>query len=370
MNNNKVEIGEDYPLVCERCLGPDAYVRMTKVSNGVECKISKRPATLFEWRTSNGIKRSTCVAYDVAAQKNICQVCMSDLTFGLPVGVRDTFLRTALERGIEGISQTFATQPKSRVGQDYLLNQQLALRGNDDEKQLQLQDEASTLAVSSLVAGAQAHMDMKQPAAGKFQLPPICPKWLQTNAPCANQCSKRPCCGAFKFPELTQQKMRDRVEDDLKHARPVEKLALDLLTRLTASSEPKKQKQHTTYTLYVSNLPRNVTEMQVRQAFDKFQGVVGNNIRLANLVAFVEFDSKANAELVLSLNVIKIGDSMAKLAWAKSTSAQEQEEESSNNKKKPRVQQEEATPVVAAARPQALLSAIALRKSKGLDFDL
>jgi hypothetical protein len=39
------------------------------------------------------------VAYDVAAQKNICQACMTDLTFGLPVGVRDTFLRAALEKG-------------------------------------------------------------------------------------------------------------------------------------------------------------------------------------------------------------------------------------------------------------------------------
>lgn len=376
---SSIELGEDYPLVCEKCLGSEGYVRMTKVTHGVECKISKRPATLFEWRAS-GVKRATCVSYEVAAQKNICQVCMTDLTFGLPVGVRDTFLRTALEKGIEGISQQFATQPKSRVGQDYLLNRQLALK-QAGEGQLQLENgqDASDQAVTSLVLGAQAHLDSDGHQHGHFRLPEVCDKWLKNaGKQCLSGCSKRPCCGAIKFPELTQTLIRDKLEDDVRHGRAMDassSLGFEILRKLVQSTaaKPSKSGGNKSFTLYVSNLPKRATEQLVRDAFAKFQGLTKVRVVTAegsnsHPVGFVEFDSRANAEVVLSLSFIQVGaGAKCPLAWAKSS------EPAVPSKKKARTAaavEEEEEVATAPPPPAVLLHALALRKSKGLDVDL
>ncbi|KAH9261118.1 hypothetical protein BASA81_000822 [Batrachochytrium salamandrivorans] len=368
-----IELGEDYPLVCEKCLGSEGYVRMTKVTHGVECKISKRPATLFEWR-ANGVKRATCVSYEVAAQKNICQVCMTDLTFGLPVGVRDTFLRTALEKGIEGISQQFATQPKSRVGQDYLLNRQLALKHAAAGDQLQLENgqDASDQAVTSLVLGAQAHLESGNHQ-GQFRLPEVCDKWLKNAGKrCLAGCPKRPCCGAIKFPELTQTAIRDKLEEDLRHGRQVDTLlGFEILRKLMntdAAIKSKKTSSGHQFTLYVSNLPKGSTEQQVRDAFSRFQGLTKVRVTEGNNpVGFVEFNSQANAEVVLSLSFIQMGvGARCPLAWAKSS---EPPVTTSPHKKKARVVEEEIEKKPATP-PPAVLNALALRKSKGLDVDL
>ena len=184
------ELGRDLPLLCEACLGPSPYVRMTRHPNGVECQITKRPCTMFRWSTGTGGFKTTCVSYEAAASRNMCQACMTDLTFGLPVAVRDAFLRAQAERAKEAGAQPPSQQqqqlavrggagdthalalgsaaaelalsvvtndPKSRVGQDF----QLALREQRaalDPEAARREEEATVdRAVRAVMAGAHAH---------------------------------------------------------------------------------------------------------------------------------------------------------------------------------------------------------------------
>ncbi|EOD05044.1 hypothetical protein EMIHUDRAFT_50616, partial [Emiliania huxleyi CCMP1516] len=56
------------------CLGPNPYVRMLKMPNSRECKISGRPYTAFRWKPGSEARyKETIVAAEVAIAKNVCQ---------------------------------------------------------------------------------------------------------------------------------------------------------------------------------------------------------------------------------------------------------------------------------------------------------
>ncbi|EFJ46954.1 hypothetical protein VOLCADRAFT_61843 [Volvox carteri f. nagariensis] len=101
----------DMPIVCETCLGPNPFVRMQRIEFGGTCHISGRPYTVFRWRPGNDARyKKTVICQEVAKAKNVCQVCLLDLEYGLPVQVRDTAL---------GIKPD--DEPQSDVGKEYKL---------------------------------------------------------------------------------------------------------------------------------------------------------------------------------------------------------------------------------------------------------
>lgn len=40
----------EFPSICETCLGNNPYLKMMKDKFGDECKICKRPYTVFKWK--------------------------------------------------------------------------------------------------------------------------------------------------------------------------------------------------------------------------------------------------------------------------------------------------------------------------------
>lgn len=96
------------PSVCERCLPDNPYVQMLKEDYGAECKLCTRPFSIFRWkadRTSRQKRTSICLT--CARLKNCCQCCMLDLSFGLPITIRDAALKM-VENG-----------PRSEVNREY-----------------------------------------------------------------------------------------------------------------------------------------------------------------------------------------------------------------------------------------------------------
>lgn len=105
----------DFPIVCETCLGPNPYVRMQRIEYGGECHISGRPYTKFRWRPGSDARyKSTIICQEVAKAKNVCQVCLLDLDYNLPVQVRDQALAEA--------GEVIENLPQSDAGKEYALN--------------------------------------------------------------------------------------------------------------------------------------------------------------------------------------------------------------------------------------------------------
>ena len=116
----------EFPIVCETCLGENPYVRMIKETLGDNCKICERPYTLFRWKPGPQARfKKTVLCQTCSKQKHICQVCMFDLTYGLPVQVRDKVLRE--EQGSSVVSDVLSIVPQSDTMRQYQAGQAEAL---------------------------------------------------------------------------------------------------------------------------------------------------------------------------------------------------------------------------------------------------
>jgi pre-mRNA-splicing factor RBM22/SLT11 len=81
---------------------------MLKEDYGAECKICTRPFTIFRWKADRTARtKRTNICLTCARLKNCCQCCMLDLSFGLPIVVRDAALKMV------------APGPQSSINREY-----------------------------------------------------------------------------------------------------------------------------------------------------------------------------------------------------------------------------------------------------------
>lgn len=98
----------EFPILCETCLGETPYVRMTKAEWDKECKICTRPFIVFRWKPGNKSRfKKTEICQTCAKMKNVCQTCLFDLQFGLPVEIRDKFLKEKVEVPKDAVNRDF-----------------------------------------------------------------------------------------------------------------------------------------------------------------------------------------------------------------------------------------------------------------------
>ena len=207
-----LKLGEDFPFLCEVCLGPNPYLRMIKMPMARECKISGRPYTAFRWQPGSEARyKETIIAAEVAIAKNVCQVCLMDMEFNLPVAVRDRLMgqggSSGGAGGSGGAAEGVIAEPSSDVNKEfYWENQRRMLEegtlqgytagGGGGSGGKMVGQSFEKLAALSRNQAANPYYDRN--------LPKLCSFWcLQTcNRVVNSACPYRPCNGTFRFPEL------------------------------------------------------------------------------------------------------------------------------------------------------------------------
>ena len=203
-NKSSINIGEEFPLVCETCLGDNPYVRMIKLPYGVKlCKISNMVFQGYKWKAGTGGRyKETVISYVIAKERNICQVCMFDMQFGLPVGVRDQILNQQESNGNHN-NNNVLTLPTSIPNMIHHYNQL-----NEKQTELQITPYTDNAATRQLTAFAQIQNNQeKSTSKVAFRnLPKLCSFWVKGHCERCERgsCTFRPCCGSeyFVFPEL------------------------------------------------------------------------------------------------------------------------------------------------------------------------
>lgn len=105
----------DFPSSCENCLPENPYVQMLKEDHGAECKICTRPFTVFRWKADRTARtKRTNICLTCARLKNCCQCCMLDLSFGLPITVRDAALKMVAPGPTSGVNREYYAQNHER----------------------------------------------------------------------------------------------------------------------------------------------------------------------------------------------------------------------------------------------------------------
>lgn len=286
LDKNGVETG-DFPLVCENCLGDDKYVRMTKANAGSTCKICERGFTVFRWKAgTRGRFKSTVVCQSCARMKNVCQCCLLDLQFGLPVQVRDKYLA----------DNDQMPMPTSREGIAYQVQQQMALLDSASGNPLALEDQAGGTGYSRLSENPDLQrLARTTPYYGRNQAP-VCTFFQKGECNRGDACPYRHVKKVSSSAAATSVSISDRFhgKDDV----AAQKILKESSSRLT--NFPSPPEDLTIATLFITNVPEDVIESEcdafLRSQFQDFGPI--RNIKVVRLakIAFLEFESRESAE--------------------------------------------------------------------------
>jgi len=275
---------------------------MLKTPAGQECKICARPFTVFKWKAgTKGRFKKTEICQTCAKLKNVCQTCLFDLKYGLPVELRDKFL--------EGDKVEI---PKFDANRDYWAEmanrniETLALPYDDEEKNKLLEQ----------------HARLKPYY--KRNLPHICSFYIKGECKRGDECPYR-----HELPEegpLAQQNLQDRYhgKDD--------PLANKILSKIMNSNKAKPPADKTITTLVIRDITPEITQSDLSEALEKY-GTVDNIKMISHKnMAVAIFSSRTQAESAITelygkfvVKNIRLG-----LAWSRYQNPQKQHLEEAN----------------------------------------
>eukprot|EP00761_Pharyngomonas_kirbyi_P010327 gb/GECH01010347.1/.p1 GENE.gb/GECH01010347.1/~~gb/GECH01010347.1/.p1 ORF type:complete len:384 (+),score=84.78 gb/GECH01010347.1/:1-1152(+) len=278
--------GEPFPILCESCLGPNPYLRMMKEPRSQSCKMCDRPMTSFKWRPGSQARfRKTEVCQTCAKLKNVCQCCLLDLEFGVPVQVRDACL-----------NGTDAMQlPESEANREYFLDQQ--------QRQIGDGNDLSRLPYYRSGHGeAVLRMARSEPYNHRQNRPQVCSFWLKGTCTRGNACQylhEQPTAG--KQDEL-QSKLQSRLKG------------------WDQGGVLKPPDDRSITTLYIGGFERSlIGEQDIQDVFSPFGAIKSIRLVPRHACAFVTFTRRDAAERAARdlTTHFEINGVRLKLLWGK-----------------------------------------------------
>lgn len=284
----------DTPILCETCLGPNPYVRMSKQHLGKECKVCGRPFTVFRWNPGAGMRfKKTEICTTCAKLKNVCQTCILDLDYQLPTHVRDTALN--IQSAI----------PTSDINRQYYVNRMEAVMGEEQNTPSSGPQRAGHAVLEKLARDTPDY---------KRNRPHVCSFYARGACTRGEACPYR-----HEIPtENPKQSVADRYHGTNDH------VARSLLQKHASAKGLVPPANPMIMSLFLSGLPE-MSEENLRAAFlASVPGLKQEQIRGVTLVpashcAFVNFTSRDAAERAAESLAVKveIDGKEVRLAWGR-----------------------------------------------------
>lgn len=285
----------DFPILCQTCLGDNPYIRMTKEKYGKECKICARPFTVFRWCPGARMRfKKTEVCQTCSKLKNVCQTCLLDLEYGLPIQVRDAALKIT------------DNLPKSDVNKEYYIQNM--------EKQLSRSDSGALANNSKLNEPNDLLMRLARTAPYyKRNRPHVCSFWVKGECRRGEECPYRHEKPTDPDDPLADQNIKDR------YYGTNDPVADKLLKRAAAMPALPPPDDKTITTLYIGNLG-NLTEQDIRDHFYQYGEIRTVSIVPKQQCAFVQYTTRQAAESAAekTFNKLILGGRRLTIKWGRS----------------------------------------------------
>ncbi|GAA5859276.1 hypothetical protein JCM1840_003829 [Sporobolomyces johnsonii] len=298
LNKAGVE-SSDFPSLCNVCLGPNPYIRMSKQPLGAECKVCTRPFTVFRWLPGQGMRyKKTEVCQTCAKAKNVCQTCLLDLQFGLPTQVRDTVLGKQSKAPTSDINREY-----------YAQNLEADLEnGASGAFQFGKADSAGKDLLKRLARNDPSY---------KRNRPHICSFYAKGECNRGDACPYR-----HELPvenELSHQNIKDRYHGSN------DPVARKILAKHAGEAGLAPPADQEITSLFLTSLPATATEDSIRHFFTASAGVPATKLKsivlvAASKVAFVNFVNRDAAELAAERSSVgvKVDGHPVKVQWGRS----------------------------------------------------
>jgi pre-mRNA-splicing factor RBM22/SLT11 len=261
-----------------------------QIEYGGQCHISGRPYTVFRWRPGNDARyKKTIICQDVAKAKNVCQVCLLDLDYNLPVQVRDKALGMQEE-----------VLPESVPGKEF------ALKRMADAGELDDRSKFDTTGPNELLAKLQR----TQPHYKRNQAR-ICSFFVRGECKRGAECPYRhemPTTGP-----LANQNIKDRYYGTND---PVAEKMLSRAQNLQGLTPPEDR---SIMTLYVGGLGPTIEEDDLKDVFYPYGELKSVRKVAARNCAFVTYTTREAAETAAAklANQLVVKGERLKLMWGK-----------------------------------------------------
>lgn len=298
----------EFPVLCQTCLGDNPYIRMMKEKYGKECKICARPFTVFRWCPGARMRfKKTEVCQTCAKIKNVCQTCLLDLEYGLPVQVRDVAMKIQ------------DSLPKSDVNKEYFQQ--------NVEREMALND-GTTISGALSLGKAMSPSDMLLKLARttpyyKRNRPHICSFWVKGECKRGEECPYRHDKPTDPDDPLADQNIKDRFYG------MNDPVADKLMNRYNTMPKLEPPEDKSITTLYVGGLGDKIGEKELRDYFYQYGEIRSINVVTKQQCAFIQFTSRSAAETAAEkgFNKLILSGRRLNIKWGKSQGQQLTEKE-------------------------------------------